>query len=363
MKHTLAEYTNGRDNNLNLIRFFCAFLVLFSHSYALTKTSESHEPLSYLANISLGSVAVDIFFIISGFLITKSYINKTTLTSYIKARALRIYPALIPMTIFCIILGGYHTTLPIKDYFTNTEIFKFFINNSILLFGIEHNLPNVFHFNPFPNEVNGSLWALRYEIKMYALLAFIYSTVLFLSKKFNCLKLKFIFLTFTTLSLSFYIFNHFVNIIDSHYPRLFSMFFMGATYYLWRDTIKFRSLSILFISAILCISLLNKNIFFVTYCLTLPIIIFYLAYIPSGFIRKYNKLGDYSYGLYIYAFPIQQAIVSYQPNISVQAMVFYSFIITLLCAILSWHIIEKYFLDKKKILKISYKKALKTKLS
>ncbi len=84
-----------------------------------------------------------------------------------------------------------------------------------------------------------------------------------------------------------------------------------------------------------------KPIFFPLYNLLLGYIVLYLAYIPTGFIRNFNKLGDYSYGVYIYAFPIQQSVAALIPNISVATMFMYSFSITLIFAICSWHFIEK----------------------
>ncbi|MDO8654733.1 MAG: hypothetical protein Q7R66_21385, partial [Undibacterium sp.] len=69
--------------------------------------------------------------------------------------------------------------------------------------------------------------------------------------------------------------------------------------------------------------------------------LFYLAYLPAGAIRKYNALGDYSYGVYIYAFPVQQALASIYPGIPVPAMLLGSATLTLTLATLSWHLIEK----------------------
>jgi peptidoglycan/LPS O-acetylase OafA/YrhL len=92
---------------------------------------------------------------------------------------------------------------------------------------------------------------------------------------------------------------------------------------------------------------MNKDLFFIVYSLFLPYIIFYIVYVPSGQIRKFNIMGDYSYGIYIYAFPIQQTMAALVPGISVTTMIVYSFGFTLIMSILSWHLIEKRFLKMK----------------
>ena len=75
--------------------------------------------------------------------------------------------------------------------------------------------------------------------------------------------------------------------------------------------------------------------------------VFYLAYVPSGKIRRFNEIGDYSYGMYIYAFPVQQSIASLIPNVSIFTMILLSFFITFILAFLSWNCIEKKALKKK----------------
>ncbi|NNM69441.1 MAG: hypothetical protein HKM00_05685, partial [Gallionella sp.] len=79
---------------------------------------------------------------------------------------------------------------------------------------------------------------------------------------------------------------------------------------------------------------------FVLYVMSVAYILFYLAFIPSGFYRKYNQMGDYSYGTYIYAFPVQQSIAALIPGVSAWSMIAVSGAITVLLAALSWHFLE-----------------------
>lgn len=94
----------------------------------------------------------------------------------------------------------------------------------------------------------------------------------------------------------------------------------------------------------------NHTPFFIIYFLLIGYITLYIAYVPAGIMRRYNKFGDYSYGMYIYAFPVQQSVAALIENISVARMVMLSFSVTLVLAIFSWHLIEKPMLAKKYLL-------------
>jgi len=94
-------------------------------------------------------------------------------------------------------------------------------------------------------------------------------------------------------------------------------------------------------------SALDRRAFFVVYSLAAPYLLFYFAYVPGGFIRHYNRVGDYSYGVYIYAFPVQQTIAALIPGVSVLSMFLLSASVTLTLAMLSWHLLERYALGLK----------------
>lgn len=120
------------------------------------------------------------------------------------------------------------------------------------------------------------------------------------------------------------------------------MFFTGAAYFLLKERVtlshRFFGLSLF---ALLLAGLADQQVFSIVYYLTIAYMLCYLAYLPAGAIRKYNAMGDYSYGVYIYAFPVQQALAATYPRISVSAMLLSSGMATLALAILSWHLIEK----------------------
>ena len=123
--------------------------------------------------------------------------------------------------------------------------------------------------------------------------------------------------------------------------HLFSMFFVGSAFYVYRNSI-YLSLRVFFIGLVfILVATANKDVFFIVYTIFLAYLIFYIAYVPSGKVRTFNDIGDYSYGIYIYAYPVQQSIAALVPGISVGAMIASSFFATAILAIISWHIIEK----------------------
>lgn len=351
MARPLAEYVGNKDNNFNLIRFVAATLVLVTHSYALASGNVHLEPLRDWLGVTWGSIAVDIFFVTSGFLIAYSFFNKKSLVLFVWARFLRIYPGLFVAITFCVfIVGLFFTTEPILQYLTDTKTITYFVKNTILILGVEHQLPSVFHDTPHRYLVNASLWTLPYELTMYVILAAIGTTLAFINKAFK-IKIKvFVFIAISVMGCSLTIINHFYNFAPQNIIRLFSLFFTGSTYYLLRDKI-FLSHKIAILSVLLiAISLLNANVFFIALIFTIPYLVFYLAYIPNGKIRIFNKFGDYSYGIYIYAFPIQQSIAMLIPGISIIEMIWVSFIITFIFAFFSWHLVERKSLKLKKTL-------------
>jgi len=297
-RHSILEYTNSRDNNYNLIRFIAATLVLFSHSFPLSGVGG--EPFFKYIEMTGGTIAVDIFFISSGFLVANSFFGRNNIIAFVWARFLRIYPALIVAMIFCVLIVGlFFTDKPIFIYLNSDETHTYFLRNITLFYGVEFNLPGVFLDIPYKNAVNGSIWTLPYEVKMYAYLAIFGTFLKYFQKCFGRDLIKKMLLSFGVLALVSHIINHFHFFISVHSMHLLAMFFMGVAFYAYRDIIYLSSNLFFLFSLVILFSILNKDLFFVMYSVLLPYLVFYLAYVPKGVIRKFNNLGDYSYGIYI----------------------------------------------------------------
>ncbi|MFT6842382.1 MAG: peptidoglycan/LPS O-acetylase OafA/YrhL [Psychroserpens sp.] len=344
----LSFFSQGRLNNFNLIRFVAATLVLITHSYVLFSGSGEAEPFRNFLGMTLGTLAVDAFFVTSGFLIASSYFRQSSLFSFVVARALRIYPALIVALLFIIFaVGSFFTNLSIDSYLFDPVTIQYFFRNTFLFFGVDFSLPGVFLTNPYPDNVNGSLWTMPYEVIMYFLLAIIgliFSGIRFIGKE---LIVKLCWMILFVISIFFYYLSlsditlSLSDISISHkFFRLFSLFFIGASIFYFREYIVLSTILFLVSVASLFLVFISQAMFHYVYIFSFPYIVLFLAYVPRGFILKFNNIGDYSYGIYIYAWPIQQAIIASFPSISLLSYVFFSFMITLFFAYLSWNYVE-----------------------
>jgi len=175
----IAELAQDRNNNFNLIRFLAATAVLFAHSYALSG-HPMEEPLLRWSNgaTHFGTLGVTLFFIISGFLVSKSFTERRTLAAFSVARALRIYPALIAATLFSAALAGALSTTAWRDFLIDSQTHRFVVANSIG-WHARYYLPGAFADNPFPRAVNGSLWTIPVELRMYVGCAIVGALTLF----------------------------------------------------------------------------------------------------------------------------------------------------------------------------------------
>lgn len=349
----LSNFAEGRDNNFNLIRIAAAFAVLVTHSFALAIGTGDAEPLRNTLGITIGSIAVDVFFVTSGFLVTQSLFSRQSTIEFLWSRILRIWPALIVMLLITVFgLGLYFTTLPWIDYLLTPQTYKYLVKNAVLLWGVNYNLPGVFDNNPYKGAINGSLWTLPNEIYMYLMLVVTWAILRFSpAMRLSLLKMTIVIYAFA--SGVIVLLGHLNVIYESTFAHLFFMFFSGACFFVLKERIVISRTVFRILIVSLVASTIDKQTFFFVYVFTISYILFYTAYVPTGTIRKYNLMGDYSYGVYIYAYPVQQSIAALIPGVSVFSMLLISATITFLLAVFSWHIVEKHALG----LKISCAKA------
>ncbi|MDE1465174.1 acyltransferase family protein [Spartinivicinus poritis] len=339
----------NRNNNFNFVRFVAAFAVLYRHMFDLSfGVPHTADPIEKIFSFSVSSIAVDAFFFTSGYLVYKSLVLRRNLISFTMSRILRVFPALIIALLFSIVVvGGLSSSLNSLDYFTSTEVWSYFVNNIFLFDGvIQYYLPEVFTDNPYPNAVNGSLWTLPGEVHMYILIGFFYFFGVTESKdkvSSICLFIFFI-----------YILNHIgvFNLDGSFkiYLKFFVMFFSGVLYYLFAEKIKLN-LYLFVVAMFFLVFFFNNSFVRILYPLLLGYVILYFVFAVKGKVLYFNKFGDYSYGIYIFSFPIQQLVIYFliaNESFTFKYALIISAFLTLLLSIFSWHAIEKPVLGLKK---------------
>ncbi|WP_425082428.1 acyltransferase family protein [Ruegeria arenilitoris] len=321
----------GRDNNFNLIRMLAAGGVLVSHAFPLSWGEAAGQPFeSTLHGLSLGMICVWLFFAISGFFITRSFDRKQSASAFVTARMLRLLPALTVVTIVTILVAGtLLTTAPPNVFWASAP--DFFVRN-MLLFKLQYTLPGVFEGNPYGPAINGSLWSLSYEVTWY--------TAVLLCGILGILGRKKLFAGISILFLVLYA----AEMVTDLHPRMTQItrlglpFMTGMAFYIWRQHIPL-SLSILATLTGLTVIAWFTPLFLPVFAVALSYAVFVVGYANWPVLKHYNRLGDYSYGVYIYAFPIQQLVA--QSGVTTPAInMAISLPFTLICAVLSWHLVE-----------------------
>ena len=155
-----------KQNNFNILRLIFASTVIISHSYPLTNNIEIFSKITN-NQIDLGSISVEIFFIISGYLIFTSLHCSKSIISYLWKRILRLFPALVIMLLITILILPFITNS--NNIFLQKDYYSYLYNN-LTLYRVQYSVKGIFENNPYPKAINGSLWTLRYEFTMYLFL-------------------------------------------------------------------------------------------------------------------------------------------------------------------------------------------------
>lgn len=350
-KHTitLGERLPGRNNNLNLIRMIAASLVILSHSFPATQGHRAIEPLQLTTGYTLGGFCVAIFFFVSGLLITRSY-ERNGILEYNIARAFRLFPALfVVLVLTVVVLGPLVTKHSLGEYISNGITWSY-IPRNLTLISLQYELPGVFSNNPYGGAINGSLWTLFYEVSWYIGVVIIGALGFFRNKKLFTI---FAFCSIVIMAgAGYFCWVAGIDLERGGAYRIFNAlrlgfpFVLGMTAYVFRNRVVLSvpiSVAIWMMSAFVATVVPESAQIPLGFILTPAVsyTVLCLAYLPQGWTVRYNDVGDFSYGMYIYAFPVQQTLVYLLPGQSWRENAVLAFVFTLPLAILSWLIVEK----------------------
>ena len=333
---SLADAWTGGRNNFNLMRLVAAWLVIYGHAWAITAAG-GQDLVTRLTQFKFaGDVAVDIFFVISGFLIAAS-LQRNNICSYLASRALRIMPGLaVCVALSAFVLGPLLTTA--ADYWQQPEVWRYFWINASLKSN-EYSLPGVFEALP-RTAINGSLWTLPIEARLYLALMFASLLGLLGSCRYTPLWLLTIVSGYAWARWQAPLPDYLAN-----YAWCTAFFITGTA--LWVNRARVR-LSWWILLALLLAAAITRGgpWFHIPYFLVLCYGTLFIAFVPWLPVIRHN---DLSYGLYLYGWPSQQLVQQFvAPNGTPLQNMAWATALALALAALSWFLVERPALRLKK---------------
>ena len=338
---TPARSLDRRSNNFDALRLLAAWLVLFSHCYPISGQKVA-DPFNRIVGLdTFGGVGVAIFFVLSGYLVTLSWQRSSGDASFLWKRVRRIYPALIVCVLLCaVLLGPLLTKLDTAAYFTH-PLTKDYLRTASA-WRIHYVLPAVFEGNPVGSAVNGSLWSLPYEIRCYCALVLI--GLLPFALRWKALVVVAVLSSMLLLRPAMPPANPFDHVfgLDYYMVKLGLYFAIGASYACWSHRVRplwWAGVIAVCLTWFLPDSGLRNLLWVASFSAFVLGVALDLPRLP----KLPARMGDWSYGLYLYAFPLQQvlALFAVQHTFGFMGYVALSTLLSLAAAALSWFLVER----------------------
>lgn len=323
-----------RKNNFGVLRLLFANLVVYYHSYFLIDGGAQRDILYRVSGtLPVGTLAVGGFFLISGYLVIKSYTNSVSVKDYLVKRLLRIWPGYAVaflISLFVVApLGG--AKLTNSDVLKNVSCFLTF--QAPCVDGVFYGLGQ--------QKVNGSMWTISYEVRCYILVILVGACGFLRDRR------KFLVLT-VCLGLAVFLplniklpFSRVLGVLSAD-VFLIGLFCAGGVFYLYRDRIRFR-LPYAVIALPICFGLqFNQATAEIALMTAGAYILFYFATRKSdNFIGRFTEKTDLSYGIYLYSFPIQQLILWWDRDVGMYKLLGISVVSAWVLGAVSWYAVER----------------------
>jgi peptidoglycan/LPS O-acetylase OafA/YrhL len=329
----------NKNNNINFLRLLLAYIVVIFHSMSL---SGYKYPLEKFFD---GHIAVCGFFVISGFLIIKSCWSSKSLLDYFIKRCRRLLPAYFFVILVCVVGLSSFSNLSMIDYFKSPQLLKYFIANTFFMNFMQSSLPGVFIENN-TQAVNGSLWTIKIEIGFYIIVPLIAYLLNRLKTKRNInLFLGFFYLfgylyNFACLYISKKFNSRIIEELAHQLPGFIQFFAVGIFCATNHELVKkYNKWLILPSIIILAVYYITGNEYLLP--IGLGIIIMFIGFNFKN-LNTIGKTGDYSYGVYIFHFPIIQIMVSlgyFKINKYLALLIVIGTVFSV--AYISWHFLER----------------------
>ncbi len=323
------------DGNIfNILRLMLASTVIFSHAYALLGIRLLDPTLRWMP-FPISRLAVLLFFALSGFLVSQSLLRRGVL-QFARARALRLVPGLWMMILVtsAVVFTGFSSTTGSPETLSSNPGLRDYLVRNLLLQPGGYFISGSFAANTVPDLVNGSLWTISREVQCYVVLALAGATGI-LQRRATMLVLWLAGIA-AHLSLP-------LDIIPAitELRWLSIAFFTGVLMSLWRDHLRLSwplAVAALLIAAMTDAPVWDQLTVIIagSYALVTGGIL-----APVALKRFSSRMPDYSYGIYVYAFPAQQVAIALGLGLTPHTNMAAGFALALPFAIASWHFIEK----------------------
>lgn len=368
LSEAIGAHESARNNNITLLRLLAASAVFWGHCFDLVLgPGQIHQdaPSQAIRLIDAyrggtAGIGVGLFFVLSGLLVTRSYSNRGSLIDFAVARALRIYPLLIvTVLVSAILLGPLVSTLSVREYFESSIPYRYVLSNGSL-WQLVHRLPGVFDENPF-RGVNGSLWTLPIEVSLYGVVG--------LAGALGLLCRRTLVTWLAGSVILAYLVVHpwpagFVGLL-----RTSLYFLVGALAWIHADRIRLDRRLLLAAIGICAIATFIRfeltqismphadrvwlraafeQLYRPIYVFAFSYVVLFVSFSESVRLPRIDRFGDLSYGVYVWAFPVQQLLISQLGDDATPLKVLgVGLPILLALAWVSWHWIENPCLQHK----------------
>lgn len=329
---TIAGYLSRRSDNFLLLRIVAALAVIYGHSFVLAKADGSKD--LFLRNgwpMYSGDIAVAMFFVISGFMVSGSYLARGDLFEFAKARLLRIVPAFALLLVLCAwVFGPLMTSLGVGEYFRDPAVVAYVYKNLHFGSDMAWTLPGVFQ-GKVPDAVNGSIWTLPAEMRMYVFAAALGVFGLLAHRWLGTVVL--LLLTWIGMSHPQFIPLH------QDWFRLAAFFVLGILAQLHKDRFHVRHAPMLMLVLLVYLSMRTPSAPFL-FAVGLAYFCFWFAYRTPVW-RKLERWGDPSYGIYLWGWPVQQVLAMKMPTMTPWHNFLMAAVVATCLGYLSWWCLER----------------------
>lgn len=361
---TLAGRFDGRANSIGVLRLTLAFAVLVAHCWPLALGRSMLGSAETREQADVGRLAVYGFFVLSGFLVTGSALRSSVLR-YFWHRALRILPGLwVCLLVTALLMApaiAYHEWGTLDGFWDHPRGPLRYLQSNWLFAMDQWTISGILKDVPYGQgtddggAINGSLWTLRYEVVCYLMLAALMAAAALARARGTVVLL--LVGVYSIVVEDFLRGDGWVVLPAGHgilgpYPVFGSFskqqviylavpFLLGAVARLFAHRVPMTG----WLAAVAAVGVAVTARFGAFFVVGVPLLAYLLLYLAVGLPRRLHPVGrerDYSYGIYIYAFPVQQVLAS---AIGVEYG-FVTYVVaavggTLVLAALSWHLVER----------------------